>query len=86
MGMGCRLHGHRDVRYPDILFVHGEGHPQVVVFRGTISLQDTTGILRTVALVVATIAHGRHLSKDEVQRGIFQSVLTEGDTQGPAIF
>ena len=66
---------YRNMGYPHVFLVHGVGHPEVAVFRNAISLLNTSYILWTVALVVATVAHGRNLALYQVKRGIFQAVF-----------
>ena len=86
MAMCLRLNGHRDVGHPHVFLVHGVGNPKVGILGHTIALLNATHILRTIRLVVATIAHCGHFALNEVQRSIVQTILREADAQWPAIF
>ena len=86
MAMGISLDGYGDVGHPHIFLIHGIRHPEVAVLGHAVTLLDAPYILRTIALVVATIAHGRHFALYEVQRGVFVAVLTQRDSQWPTVF
>ena len=86
MVVGIELHGHRDVRHPHIFLVHRVRHPKVAVLRNTIAFLNASHILRTIALVIAAIAHRWNFALHQVQRGVFVAVGREADSQWPAVF
>ncbi len=86
---GRRPHWHGDAAHPDVFLVDGIGDIEACVLArraGALQRQHTASVLRTVALVLAAVAHGRHLAIDEVEGAVVQSVCRERDGQRPAEF
>ena len=60
------LHRHWHLCHPYILLIHRVCQPHIAVIRQSIAWQYATDVLRTVALIVASIAHWRHLALNKV--------------------
>ena len=85
MAVCLGLHRHRDMSHPHVLLIHRIGHPEVTVLGHAVAFLDAAHILRTIALVITSIAHGRYFALHKVQRSVLQAVLRERDAQRPTI-
>ena len=69
--------------HPYIFLVHRVSDPQIAVGRHPVALLNATHILWSATLVVAAIAHRGHLTADEIQRRVVETVAAQRYSQGP---